>query len=209
VGPASATLAAMITTSVPAPAAPLEIIEFPDGQRHEVVSADVDHLVIAFSVPPMPVPNAPHVHDSADEVFEVLAGHLLFTLNGVAHHLAAGDSIVIPHGAQHSWQVVGDRDLDARVTFTPGCRFDAFLRDLAALHDAGRIGDAGTPCFRDYALLQRRHWSDLRLTVAPKPVLRVLVALGAALAGLTGRRLPAAVGVVGGDVVFRGSSLDD
>jgi len=186
---AAAARCAPMTATV---AAPLEVIAFPDGQRHEVVAADDEHLIIDFTVRPMAVPNAPHVHDAADEVFEVCAGHLLFTLNGVAHHLAAGDSIVIGRGAVHCWQVVGDRDLQARVTFTPGCAFHAFLRDFAALQRAGRTGQDGMPGFRDYALLQRRHWTDLRLTSTPRPVLRVLVGLGVALAALTGRRLPAA-----------------
>jgi mannose-6-phosphate isomerase-like protein (cupin superfamily) len=175
--------------AVAPPAVPVEIIEFPSGQRHEVMVADEERLVIAFTVEPMAKANAPHVHDSADEIFEVLAGHLLFTLDGVTHHLAAGDSIVIPHGATHSWQVVGDRNLHAEVTFTPGCRFHEFLKDYAALERAGRTDADGMPSFRDYALLQRRHWHDLRLTIAPKPALRALVTAGALLAAMTGRRL--------------------
>jgi mannose-6-phosphate isomerase-like protein (cupin superfamily) len=171
-------------------APPLDVIDFPDGQRHAVTAAGPDRLVIDFTVPPMDAPNAPHAHDNADERFEVHAGHLLFTLNGVAHHLAAGDAIVIPRGAEHSWQVVGDRALEARVTFTPGCAFDAFLRDLAALHRAGRVGAGGRPGFRDFALLQRRHRAHLRVTSVPKPVLRVAVGAGVACAALTRRRLP-------------------
>jgi mannose-6-phosphate isomerase-like protein (cupin superfamily) len=183
----------MSTTAPTAPLAdaPVEIIDFPGGQRHRVVAAGDDHLIIDFTVAPMDGPNAPHVHDSSDEVFEVRGGHLLFTLRGVAHHLAAGDAIVIPRGAEHSWQVVGDRDLDARVTFTPACRFHHVLRDLAALEHAGRMGDAGRPGLRDFALIQHRHWPDLRLTIAPRPVYRMLVWAGLALAALTGRRLPA------------------
>jgi mannose-6-phosphate isomerase-like protein (cupin superfamily) len=170
--------------------APLETIVFPSGQRHQVVVADAHRLVIEFSVAPMAEPNAPHVHDSSDEIFEVLGGHLLFTLNGVAHHLAAGDSIVIPRSVEHSWQVVGDLDLRARVTFTPGCRFHDFLRDLAALEATGRVRDGATPGLRDFALLQRRHWAHLRVTAVPRPMLRVVVAVGVALAAVTGRRLP-------------------
>jgi mannose-6-phosphate isomerase-like protein (cupin superfamily) len=184
------TLPAMSLTVSVAVAPPLDVIDFPDGQRHAVVAAGEDRLVIDFTVPPMDRPNAPHAHDAADELFEVRAGHLLFTLNGVAHHLAAGDAIVIPRGAEHSWQVVGDRTLEARVTFTPGCAFDAFLRDLAALHRAGRIGAEGKPCFRDFALLQRRHWAHLRVTSVPKPVLRMAIGAGGACAALTRRRLP-------------------
>lgn len=171
-------------------AAPLETIVFPSGQRHDVMAADAQRLVIDFSVAPMAEPNVPHVHDSSDEVFEVLGGHLLFTLSGVAHHLAAGDSIVISRGAEHFWQVVGDVDLRARVTFTPGCRFDAFLRDLAALEASGRVRDGKGPGLRDFALLQRRHRAHLRVTVMPRPVLRAVVAFGVALARVSGRKLP-------------------
>jgi mannose-6-phosphate isomerase-like protein (cupin superfamily) len=168
----------------------LETITFPSGQRHTVVAADAERLVIEFSVAPMDHANAPHVHDSSDEVFEVLDGHLLFTLADVAHHLAAGDTIVIPRGAEHFWQVVGDHDLSARVTFTPGCRFDAFLRDLAALESSGRVREGETPGLRDFALLQRRHWAYLRVTTMPRPALRVVVAVGVALAAVSRRRLP-------------------
>jgi quercetin dioxygenase-like cupin family protein len=178
-----------MTTSLLAEPA-LETITFPSGQRHEVLVADAERLVIEFSVAPMAHANVPHVHDSSDEIFEVLAGHLLFTLEGVAHHLAAGDTIVIPRSAEHSWQVVGDHDLDARVTFTPGCRFHEFLRDLAALEACGRVAEGSTPGLRDFALLQRRHWEHLRVTGMPKPVLRVVVAVGVALAVVSGRRLP-------------------
>jgi mannose-6-phosphate isomerase-like protein (cupin superfamily) len=183
------TLPAMPQTFAAAPPPP-DVIQFPDGQRHVIVAADACELVIDFTVPPMERPNAPHVHDAADEVFEVRAGHLLFTLNGVAHHLAGGDAIVIPCGAEHCWQVVGDRTLDARVTFTPGCGFDGLLRDLAALQRAGRVRSDGTPGFRDFALLQRRHWPHLRVTTIPRPALRALTLAGAACATLTGRRLP-------------------
>ncbi|HET6506447.1 MAG TPA: cupin domain-containing protein [Baekduia sp.] len=168
---------------------PLETIVFPSGRLHEVVAADDDHLVIQLTVAPMERPNTPHVHDTSDEVFEVLGGHVLFTLAGVAHHLAAGDSIVIPHGAVHFWQVVGDRDLTARVTLTPGCRLHLLLRDLAALEVAGRVKDGEKPGLRDFALLQRRHRHDVRFATMPRPVLRMVVCAGLALAAVTGRRL--------------------
>jgi mannose-6-phosphate isomerase-like protein (cupin superfamily) len=169
---------------------PLDTIIFPSGQRHAIMVADDERLVIDFSVAPMAEPNVPHVHDSSDEVFAVFGGHLLFTLNGVAHHLAAGDFIVIPRGVEHFWQVVGDGDLRARVTFNPGCRFDGFLRDMAALEAAGRVRDGKGPGLRDFALLQRRHWEYLRVTAMPRPALRVVVAAGVVLARVSRRRLP-------------------
>jgi mannose-6-phosphate isomerase-like protein (cupin superfamily) len=171
-------------------APPVETIDFPNGEHHEVLAADEHRLVIAFTVPPQDAPNTPHVHDSADEVFEVFSGALEFTLDGEQHLLTAGDSILIPRGAEHSWRVVGEAPLTAQVTFEPGCSFHAFLRDFAALHHSGRIAPGARPGLRDFALLQHRHRRDLRVTTVPKPVLRAIVAVGLAAAAVTGRRLP-------------------
>jgi hypothetical protein len=108
---------------------PLEVIALPSGERHHILVADPDRLVIEFWVPPMIAANLAHVHEHSDERFDVLDGRLHFSLAGVA-------------------------------------------RDL------------------DFALLQRRHWRDMRVATAPRPALRAAVAAGVTLAALTGRRLP-------------------
>jgi hypothetical protein len=82
--------------------------------------------------------------------------------------------------------------LRARVQFTPGCSFHEFLRDYAAVLAAGRTNAAGMPGVRDFSLLQRRHWDDLRIATVPAPLLRAAVGAGAAVAALTGHRLPEA-----------------
>ncbi|HEU4973774.1 MAG TPA: cupin domain-containing protein [Baekduia sp.] len=177
--------------SSPAPSVtPLETITFPDGEQHHVIVRDAHRLVIEFRVDPMEEPNARHVHDCSDEVFEVLGGTLWFELEGVEHTLRAGDRIDIPRSAEHRWRVVGTDALHARVTFEPGCDFDTFLRDQAALARAGRLRPDGTPGLRDFALMQRRHRRHLRVTIVPRPVLAGIVLAGTALAAVTGRQLP-------------------
>ena len=96
-----------------------------------------------------------------------------------------------PSGIVHHWRVIGDESLHGRATFTPGCDFDEFLRDYAALLNDGRADEDGMPGFRDFALMQRRHWQDMRVAQHPDVVLRAAVAAGALLARITGRALPA------------------
>ena len=78
-------------TSPAPPVTPIETITFPDGEQHHVLVRDAHRLVIEFRVDPMEEPNARHVHDCSDEIFEVLGGTLWFELDGVAHTLRAGD----------------------------------------------------------------------------------------------------------------------
>jgi mannose-6-phosphate isomerase-like protein (cupin superfamily) len=167
------------------------IIEFPDGERHEVLADDPDRLVIELVKPPGAGANPPHVHERSDEVLRVLEGRVRFRLGWAERELGPGDAVEIPRGAAHSWEVLGDEPLRARFEFTPGCGFHRFLRDYAALAEAGRTR-RGRPGLRDFALLHRRHGRDLRVATLPEPLLNALVAAGLGLAGLTGRRLPQA-----------------
>jgi quercetin dioxygenase-like cupin family protein len=177
----------------PAPAQPtavLEVIGDPVGERHHVLAADEDRLVMELWIGPMDEPNIRHVHERSDETFEVIAGRAWFTLESVTRELGPGDAVLIPRGVGHHWQAVGDDWLHARVEFTPACRFDDFLREYEALVHAGRTNGSGLPRLRDFALMQRRHWDSFRVATMPLPVLRVVVAAGVGLAALTRRRLP-------------------
>ena len=165
-------------------------ILFPSGERHQVLRDDAEALVVDVHTAPSDEPNILHIHARSDERFDVLAGRMLFTVSGHTREVGPGEFIWIPRGTVHQWRVVGDEPLRGRATFTPGCDFDEFLRDYAALLRDGRTNDAGMPSFRDFALMQRRHWQDMRVAEHPDFVLRAAVAVGAMLARMTGRTLP-------------------
>ena len=120
-------------------------IHFPSGERHDVLRADAEALVVDVHTTPSDEPNVPHVHARSDERFDVLAGRMLFTVSGHTREVGPGDFVWIPRGVVHQWRVVGDEPLHGRATFTPGCEFHHFLRDYAALLREGRTNDAGMP----------------------------------------------------------------
>jgi mannose-6-phosphate isomerase-like protein (cupin superfamily) len=166
-------------------------ITFPSGELHEVLRDDAEALVVDVHKEPTDEPNVLHVHAASDERFDIIAGRMLFTVAGHTREVGPGDFIWIPRGTAHQWRVIGDERLHGRATFTPGNAFDDFLRDYAALLDEGRTNEDGMPGFRDFALIQRRHWRDMRVATHPDIVLRAAITLGTALARLTGRTLPA------------------
>jgi mannose-6-phosphate isomerase-like protein (cupin superfamily) len=165
-------------------------IDFPSGERHDVLRADADALVVDVRIAPSE-PNVPHIHARSDERFDVLAGRMLFTVAGHTREVGPGDFVWIPRATVHQWRAVGDEPLHGRATFTPGCEFHLFPRDYAALLHAARTDADGMPGFRDFALMQRRHWMDMRVAEMPDLLLRAAVAAGAALAAVTGHKLPA------------------
>jgi mannose-6-phosphate isomerase-like protein (cupin superfamily) len=167
-------------------------IYFPSGELHEVLRDDAEALVVDVHKEPTDEPNVLHVHAASDERFDIIAGRMLFTVAGHTREVGPGDFVWIPRGTAHQWRVIGDEPLHGRATFTPGNAFDDFLRDYAALLDEGRANEDGMPGFRDFSLIQRRHWRDMRVATHPDFVLRATIMVGAALAALTRRTLPAA-----------------
>jgi mannose-6-phosphate isomerase-like protein (cupin superfamily) len=166
-------------------------ITFPSGEVHEILRDDAEALVVDVFKEPTDEPNVLHVHGTSDERFDIFKGRMLFTVAGHTREVGPGDFVWIPRGVTHQWRVIGDEPLHGRATFTPDNAFDDFLRAYGALLHDGRANDAGMPGFRDFSLLQRRHWQDLRVASHPNVVLRAAVAVGTALAWLTGRTLPA------------------
>jgi mannose-6-phosphate isomerase-like protein (cupin superfamily) len=170
----------------------MNTITFPSGERHEVLRDDAEALIVDVFKEPTDEPNVLHVHARSDERFDIIAGRMLFTVGGHTREVGPGDFVWIPRGTVHQWRVIGDEPLHGRATFTPGNAFDDFLRDYAALLDQGRADVAGMPGFRDFSLMQRRHWDDMRVATHPDVVLRAAITVGALLAALTRRTLPAA-----------------
>lgn len=68
----------------------------------------------------------PHVHDKEDEFFRVLAGRFAFWCNGERVELGADGMLVVPRGAVHRFQNVGDAPGRLLCIMTPG-GFEGFF----------------------------------------------------------------------------------
>jgi len=68
----------------------------------------------------------PHIHENEEEFFRVLDGHFAFWCNGARVELEAGGLIVVPRGAVHWFQNVGDAPGRLMVMMTPG-GFEGFF----------------------------------------------------------------------------------
>lgn len=68
--------------------------------------------------PGMAVP--PHFHSAHAEIFYIVAGQVEWTVGGETQVLGAGDLVYIPPDTVHAVKVVGDKDVQSLMLYTPG-----------------------------------------------------------------------------------------
>lgn len=72
-----------------------------------------------------------HVHEKEEEFFRILSGRFAFWCNGARVDLSEGGLIVVPRGAVHRFENIGDTPGHLMVVVTPG-GFEGFFPAVAA-----------------------------------------------------------------------------
>ena len=86
-----------------------------------------------------PVDTPVHIHAREDELFYVLEGEHVFTVDGVEFDAGPGDAVFGPRGVPHAQRRVVPRTGRTLSMFSPA-GFESFFRDLAAAEAAGSMG---------------------------------------------------------------------
>ena len=126
-------------------------------------------------------PPPKHLHPDQDEHFRVLEGTLRVRTEGDERDLHAGDRIAIPRGTSH--QMWNPGAAPARVLWQtrPAGRTEQWFRAIDILHREGRVDRSGMPGPLAFGALLSEYRDVFRLSVAPDPLLRPVVALLGAL----------------------------
>jgi quercetin dioxygenase-like cupin family protein len=86
-----------------------------------------------------------HIHRDEDEVFHVLEGDLRFLLSGHELRAGAGETLIVPKGAPHTYRVESPRGA-RMLTVTVGKAFERLVRALGrAAERDGLPEPAGPP----------------------------------------------------------------
>jgi quercetin dioxygenase-like cupin family protein len=118
--------------------------------------------IFEFDVPAGANVPIPHSHDAFEETVYGLGGVLTWTVDGATTDLAPGDVLVIPRGAVHRFENMGDVDASALAIVTPGILGPDYFREIAAEIDAAA---GGPPDLAALAAVMLRHG----LTPVPAP----------------------------------------
>lgn len=129
---------------------------------------------------------AAHRHPGQVESFSLLSGELQLKLDGQRRTLTAGEEVVVPGGAAHSWGNVADEPAHVLVRLTPSAMIDEYFEAFCRIASSGRANKAGLPRNPlQFAVLLDRHRDEFALPspfaqALAGPAVRVLAVVGRA-----------------------------
>ncbi len=129
---------------------------------HQTIKFPGDWSEGKFSLVEVAVPRdraTPLHRDPSDETFFVLAGEVLFHVDGAEHRASAGDSVSVRRGVPHAFVVTSDvaRFL---VLNTPGTH-DRYVRDGGEPATHSDFGTAPAPDYARIEAANRKHGVEL------------------------------------------------
>jgi quercetin dioxygenase-like cupin family protein len=156
-----------------------ELVHDPVRRQRLAFSRDGDVLrAEVWADPDGDVPA--HYHPAQEERFEVLSGHVRFTVDGKQIEGGPGTQVIAPAGVKHSFRNTGKAEAHLRVEVVPALRLQGFLEEAAALARAGAYTRRGLPrrpaAIVELADLMSRYAEITVMAFPPRPLQRMLLA---------------------------------
>jgi quercetin dioxygenase-like cupin family protein len=131
-----------------------------------------------------------HVHETAEESYEVTDGTLEVCVDGHWRTLHAGEKVVVPAGTRHTLKNSSDREVRLINVHRPALEFEAMFREMQGLISARKIRRLPPKDPRSMiyaAMLFTKYPNEQRFTEPPPHILKALALLGRALGLRLGR----------------------
>lgn len=129
-----------------------------------------------------------HIHPHADERFTVSRGAITVSVNGVSHHVAAGESFTVPMGSSHCFRNAVDDTTELTIRFSPSGQQLRFFANFATIVSQKRewFKPDGTPHFLLMALVLAAYRDCYFVAGPPFWLQRIIFGALAPLARLRG-----------------------
>jgi quercetin dioxygenase-like cupin family protein len=98
-----------------------------------------DLLKISVEMAPGGTLGRPHVHPRAQEEFEVLSGRVQIKTSGKTRVADAGESVIVPRGADHIWGNPFDDPATITVAVRPALKLETFFETVFGLANDGKL----------------------------------------------------------------------
>lgn len=154
--------------------------------RETSAETNGEAVVIDCFVRPSGSVAKPHVHPSQTELFEVLAGSLMFKLDGQELPAGPGARILVPAGRKHQFWNAGEDEAHFRCEIRPALGFESLIETMFSLAAAGKTNRSGMPNPLRLAVIARAHFDTVQLPFPPAWIQWLGLALGAPLGRLIG-----------------------
>jgi quercetin dioxygenase-like cupin family protein len=121
-----------------------------------------DLLKISIEMTPGGVLGRPHVHPRAEEEFEVLSGRIQLKSSGTTRVAEAGESVIVPSGADHIWGNPFDDPATITVAVRPALKLETFFETLFGLASDGKLNTkTQMPSFLQMVLILHEYRDDV------------------------------------------------
>ncbi len=165
-----------------------QVINPRSGQSMTFTEIRSEQLLIDTVNPPSDEREPLHVHPIQESGAEIIAGSLVFEVDGTRTTLGPGDSISIPPDTPHRFWNEGVQDARASQYFRPALQTAAFFETLFALAAADELDARGMPRPLQLATMIPEFGDVIRPTGIPWPLLRSVAVLLRPLALARGHR---------------------
>jgi quercetin dioxygenase-like cupin family protein len=98
-----------------------------------------DLLKISVDMAPGGTVGRPHLHPKAEEEFKVLSGRIQNKSSGKTRVADAGESVIVPSGADHIWGNPFDDPATITVAIHPALKLETFFETVFGLASDGRL----------------------------------------------------------------------
>ena len=167
-----------------------DVLTNPNGEllRFVQTAADTNGELLQMEVTYVPESDQPpeHYHPYQEESFTVLAGEFVVGIDGEEHTFAAGDSFVVPAGANHWMKNVSDEEGKLSWQVRPALDTESFFETMWTLANSDEIDENGVPELLQVAVTLREFSREYRLTKPSYGVQRVVFGALAPIARLRG-----------------------
>jgi mannose-6-phosphate isomerase-like protein (cupin superfamily) len=125
-----------------------------------------------------------HLHERAEESYEVIEGTLEVLIDGRWQTLHAGEKATVAPGTPHTLKIESDQPVKLINVHRPALRLESMFRELSSLIETGRIKRLPPKDPRSViytAMLFAKYSDEQRVTSPPSEIFKALALLGKAL----------------------------
>jgi len=103
------------------------------------------HVRLKVTLLPGSLQPVMHLHESGDEIFEVIAGKLTYRLDGRQGVIGPGEKILLPKGVPHTHYNAENEPLVVFQTVAPALDFEVFIENFCGLLNDGKFSKGQPP----------------------------------------------------------------
>jgi mannose-6-phosphate isomerase-like protein (cupin superfamily) len=130
-------------------------------------TSDGHVLEIDCMSPPSGIKEPEHIHPRQDNIFRIISGSCIFSINGKEQEVGAGRTITIPPGTKHFFYNAGNTPCHYVQEFRPSFHIEDFFETFFGLSRDGKLNEKGIPNFFHGSLIMLRHKDEIRVTNPP------------------------------------------